>query len=243
MLQRILLLGAALVAALPAATRPAPAEPAAEHAETTVLRLAETAERTVKRDRLRVDLRAEASGPDARRVQAEINKRMSAALERARAVASVKPETRGYAVWEERPQNAPARWRGSQILSLTGRDPGELLALAGELQGDGLAMSGMSYEVAPETARGLQDDLTNEALVRLKQRAEAIAASLDLTVVRFREVRVGNVDGGRPPPMPMQRMRAEAAAMPAPVGEPGDATVQVTVDADVVLTPVEPNRP
>jgi len=237
MLQRVLIFGAALLAAVPAR-----AEPAAGHDDGTVLRLAETAERTVKRDRVRVDLRVEATGPDARRVQAEINKRMGAALERARAVSSVKPETRGYAVYEERPQNAPPRWRGSQVLSLVGRDPGELLALAGELQGDGLAMSGMVFDVAPETARSLQDDLTTEALVRLKQRAEAVAASLDLAVARYREIRVGNVDGGRPAPLPIQQMRA-AAAMPAPVAESGDATIQITVDADIVLVPLEPNRP
>jgi uncharacterized protein len=256
MLRRVLLLGAALLAATaahaqsPAAGTPATGTltappPAAAHGDdVTVLHLAETAERTVKRDRMRVDLRAEAAAPDARRVQAEINKRMTAALERARAVPSVKPETRGYSVYEERPQNGPVRWRGSQVLSLVGRDPGELLALAGELQGDGMAMSGMSYDVAPETARGLQDDLTNEALVRLKQRAEAVAASLDLGVVRYREVRIGNVDGSRPPPMPMRKFEmAASAAMPPPAAEVGDATVQVTVDADVVLAPLEANRP
>jgi uncharacterized protein len=245
MLQRILLLGAVLLA-VPAAAPAGHADtPTADRGDgLTVLHLAETADRMVKRDRIRVDLRAEATGPDARRVQAEINKRMTAALERARAVPSVKPETRGYSVYEERPQNAPARWRGSQTLSLVGRDPGELLALAGELQGDGMAMSGMSYDVAPETARSLQDDLTGEALVRLKQRAEAIAASLDLGIVRYREIRVGNVDGGRPPPVPMRAMLAQGSApMPPPAAEAGDATVQVTVDADVVLAPLEANRP
>jgi len=45
----------------------------------TVLHLNQTAERTVIRDLLRIELRVEETGADARSVQAEINRRMAAA--------------------------------------------------------------------------------------------------------------------------------------------------------------------
>src|ERR1700739_3390625 len=87
----------------------------------TVLHLSQTAERTVIRDLLRIELRVEETGADARSVQAESNRRMATALSRARQVQGVRVETGSYNVGEERPQNAPARWRGSQSLILIGQ--------------------------------------------------------------------------------------------------------------------------
>jgi predicted secreted protein len=243
------LLPAALAVALALAAAPLRAEtpaptPAVEHdAGTTVLRLTETAERVLKRDRLRFDLRAEASGADPARVQAEINKRMASALERAKGVPSVRVETGGYTVYEDRAPNTPPRWRGSQSLTLTGRDFAPLLQLAGELQGDGLAASGTSFSLARETARGAEDELTEEALKRLHERADKVAAAMGLSVLRLRDIRVGNADVGRPMPMPMRAMAAAAPA-PPPVAEAGEATVQVTVDAEVLLAPApDASRP
>src|ERR1700676_2422875 len=59
----------------------------------TVLHLSQTADRAVRRDRLRAQLRAEAVGSDAKRVQADINRLMTAALERAKSVTGIKVET------------------------------------------------------------------------------------------------------------------------------------------------------
>jgi predicted secreted protein len=211
--------------------------------DATVLHLGETADRQIPRDRLRAQLRVEATGAGARQVQADINKRMASALERARAAAGVKIETGGYAVYEERPPTGAAKWHGSQTLSLTGGDFAQVLALAGDLQGDGLATSALVFELAPETARAAQDDLTAEALRRLRQRAERIAADLQMTVLRLRSIRVGNV-GGDQPQYPVQ-MRAMAAPgkLPEPVAEGGDARVQVAVEADVLLTPADTHAP
>jgi predicted secreted protein len=192
---------------------------------------------------LRAQLRVDATASSARQVQADINKRMASALERARAAAGVKIETGGYSVYEERQPNGAAKWRGSQTLSLTGGDFAQVLALAGDLQGDGLATSGLVFELAPETARTAQDDLTTDALRRLRQRAERIAADLQMTVLRLRSVRVGNV-GGDQPQFPVQmRAMAAPAKMPEPVAEGGDAKVQVSVEADILLAPADTHAP
>jgi predicted secreted protein len=233
---------AALLIAAPAAAR-AETPPGEHDAGATVLRLSETAERQLRRDQLRFELRVEATASEPARLQAEVNRRMAAAFERAKALPSVKLETGGYALYEERPQNAPPRWRGSQSLALVGREFGPLLQLAGELQGDGLAASGMSFRLSREAARGAEDELADEALKRLRERAERIAAGLGLAVLRIRDLHVGNADGARPPPpMPMRAMAA-AAAPPPPVAEAGEATVQVTAEAEILLGPTEANRP
>src|SRR5262245_48756669 len=111
----------ALIAAAPACAQ----SPMMEHhhpreASFTKVRLVETAQRTVRQDRLRAILRAEVTGPDARRVQAEINRRMTAAVDRAKASTSIKVETGSYSLYEERPPNAALTWRGQQSLALIG---------------------------------------------------------------------------------------------------------------------------
>lgn len=201
----------------------------------TVLHLSQTAERSVIRDLLRIELRVEETGADARSVQAAINRRMAAALDRARQVQGVRVETGSYNVGEERPQNGPTRWRGSQSVILTGKDADSMLKLAGALQSDGLSTSSLTYDISPETVRGAEQDLTDEALAALDHRAASIADRMHLTVVRFRDVRVGNAEtGGRPVP------RFAPMAMAAPVAEPGEATVRVTIEAELLLAPPQP---
>ncbi|HYZ43022.1 MAG TPA: SIMPL domain-containing protein [Stellaceae bacterium] len=196
----------------------------------TVLHLSQTAERSVVRDLLRIELRVEAFGADAVTVQSDINQRMASALDRARQVPGVKVETGFYNVGEERPQNGPPRWRGGQSVILTGKDAASMLKLAGQLQSDGLSTSSLGYETSPETLRGAEDDLTAEALAELGHRAATIADQMHLTVLRYRELRIGNAEtGGRPVP----RIAAMAAA--APVAEPGEAVIRVTVEGDILL--------
>jgi predicted secreted protein len=201
----------------------------------TVLHLNQTAERSVTRDLLRIELRVEETGADARAVQTEINRRMAAAIDRARQVLGVQVETGSYNVGEERPQNAPAHWRGSQLLILIGRDADSMLKLAGTLQSDGLSTSSLGYGVSPETVRGAEEDLTTEALAALDHRASSIADRMHLAVVRYRDVRVGNAEtSGQPVP----RFAAMAAA--APVAEPGEAIIRVTIEAELLLAPPQP---
>jgi predicted secreted protein len=198
----------------------------------TVLHLNQTAERTAIRDLLRIELRVEETGADARSVQAEINRRMAAALGHARQAQGVRVETGSYNVGEERPQNAPAHWRGSQSLILIGKDADSMLKLAGTLQSDGLSTSSLSYGLSPETVRGAEEDLTAEALAALDHRASSIADRMHLVVVRYRDLRVGNAEtGGQPAP----RFAAMAAA--APVAEPGEAVIRVTIEAELLLAP------
>jgi predicted secreted protein len=127
---------------------------------------------------------------------------------------------------------------------LAGGDFAAVLGLAGDLQGAGLTMSGIAFELAPETARAAEDELTSEALTRLRQRAERIASDLQLTLVRLRDVRVGNAGADQPRPRTMSAMaRASGEAMPPPVAEAGDATVQVSVEAEIVLGPIDHSQP
>lgn len=199
----------------------------------TTLKLTESARRAIKRDRLRAELRVEESGADPKRVQAEINRKMAAALDSARAVSTARVETGGYTLYREQPKNAGTVWRGQQSIALIGTEFADILALAGTLQQAGLVFSGMSFDLRPETARSLETELTSEAVARLQDRAKHMASELGLDIVRYKEIRVGNALGERP--RPMMRMDMAVAAAPPPVAEAGEQTVEVTIEADILL--------
>ena len=205
---------------------PAPGNP-------TVLHLTETAERNVPRDRLRVQLAAEVADADAAKVQAEINRRMNAALARIKAAPEIALETNGYNVYQEHPDKAPPRWHGSQSIALTAGDFAKLLALVGALQQDGLVITGMAPELSRDARQSVEDALTDEALARLKQRADHIASELGTKVDAYRDLHIGNA-ATPPPPMRLQAAASFAQA-PPPVAEAGEAVVSVTVQADIAL--------
>lgn len=204
--------------------------------EPTVLHLSQSAERRITRDLLHVDLRAESKGADPRAVEAAINRTMTKALSDAKQVPGIEVSNGGYNVYRE---NASSEWTGSQSLFLSGTDSAALLSLAGTLQADGLVMSNLSYEVAPATVRGAESLLTAEALSGLGQRAAAIAQQLNISVLGYRNLTVGNAEtqGG---PMPRFAAVAATQSMPAPVAAAGEGTVRVTVSADVLLGQKKP---
>ena len=237
-----LLVLSGVVPATPAWAQPVGSVPSDNNA--TVLHLTERGERMVKRDRLAAELRVEARDGDPARLQAEINRRMAAALERAKAIAAVTATTGGYHVYQQPPGTAaadgasanPPRWQGMQSLLLQSRDAATLLTLIGTLQQQGLLLSSLAYELTPEAARAVEDELTKEALARLRQRAERVADDLGMAVERIRDLQIGNADGTQPLPRAFLAARSPNAA-PAPVAEPGDATVSVSVSGEVLLAP------
>ena len=229
------LLAAALAALIAGPAYGESAEPAPAP---TVLHLSQSAERRLPRDILHVTLRAEKSGADAQIVEAAINESMAKALAQARQVTGVAVATGSYAVYRETPKDHPPQWSGSQSLFLSGSHAGPLLNLAGALQAAGLLMSNLSYEMSHEAMRGAEDDLTAEALSALERRAAAIAQHLHQAVLGYRDLTVGNAETGEGP---MPRFAAAAvAAMPTPVAAPGEATVRVTVSAEILLAPKQP---
>lgn len=226
---------------LAAAAAPAAAQPAtATEAGTTLTTLGETARREVRQDRLRLQLRLEKSGSDAARVQAELNRDMAAALERVRtaaAAAQFRAETGGYWIHQDRdPQGGRPRWRAAQGLTLVGTDAAAILALGAELQKDGALAAGLSWELAEDSRRAIEDTLTAEAITRLRARAGMVAEALDGKVERIARLSIGDAGGDRPPVMVRAMAAPRMAAETVPIAaEPGVETVQVAVQAEIVV--------
>jgi predicted secreted protein len=204
-------------------------------AQETLLRLSETAERTVRADQLVAVMRAQATGGSVAAVQEQVNRQVAAALEKARAVSGVTVATGSY--WTGRTGDRREQWQSSQEIRLTATDASPaLLDLAGALQAQGLAVSRLSYEVSRGLARREREAVTAEALEGLKERAERLAGVMGMAFVGFREVRV---DASRyVPPMPRAMAAPMAAsAAPPPAAEPSDVPITATVEGDAVLRP------
>lgn len=225
--------------AAPGFAQPAPVR------EGTVLSLSETAEREVAPDLLRARLFASATAATATSAQAQVNAMMEKALATVRRL-GLSAETMTYNTWEEtqrpvpvQPGQPPApppqpRWRAQQQLSLVAGDPAKVLQAVGALQADGLGVQQLAYELSRAKRRSLEDELTREALARLKGRAELSAAALGLTFTGWSTIRLGGSVSA--PPVQMQRLRAEAAsAMPVPQAEAGPQLVVFTVDGEAIL--------
>jgi len=203
----------------------------------TEVHLDQSAQKTVSRDRLRADLRAEAQGTDSRAVQDEVNRKMGAALAAARKVSGVTVQSGGYSVYRDQDPKSAQLWHASQGITLISKDFDTILKLCGDLQGDGLLMSGLRFFLAPETLRGAQSELTAQALSGLKDRAAEIAADLGMEVKQIKQIMVGNAVEGFDGPRPMMRMAAPAAITPVtpPDAQAGDSTISVQVTAELVL--------
>ena len=188
----ILGLGAALAQGPKAATE----IKITKRTDRTEVNLSQQAERMEARNRIMVKLTVETRGNSAKQIQAEINKRMSAAIQKASANRNITVETSSYSV--SRPYDSQSgkdadRWRGTQTLSLTSDDFEAVLNLSGSLQNDGLVMSDMRFFVAPETLKAAQDELTTAAIKTLNERTGKVAKDLGLKFERFRNINIGNV--------------------------------------------------
>jgi uncharacterized protein len=206
-------------------------------AEPTVLELSEAARREVPQDEMAATLVAHAEAPDAAAAQDTVNRMMAAAVEAARKAPGVRHASGGYSVGQRQErEGGPMVWVAEQQLGLTGGDGAALLRLVGDLQGAGLAVQDLRWQLAPGTRRNVERQLLAEALDALQRTARTAADGLGLKVAGWR--RVSLVPGGEPPgPVFRARMAAApmAAEMAPPVAAAGTSEVVVVVNAEALL--------
>ena len=217
----------------------------------TVLNVSATEREEVDQDTLVANLRYEAENKDAKALQNEINTAMKKAVDAAKAVEGVKVYTQQYYVYEYNPNPQPIpehqknegyekMWRGQQGIQLKSKSADELLELTGKLQEMGLVMEGLQYMLSPEKAQDIQESLMEDALVKIKAKAERAAKALGKKEVEMLEINVDN-GGYFPQPYARNMMAMDAgmakAEMAAPVAEPGQSEINMTVTARVLLKP------
>jgi len=200
----------------------------------------------VDQDTLNASLQYLAQGRDRRALQDEVNGAMQTALERIRAVAGIEFNTSHYQVQivqAGRPTRSDIEnpvYRAQQGLQLESRDSAALLALLGELQAEGLTLNGLYYSLSASEHERVAGELLQAALVKLQSRAQDAATTLGKDKAALVEVSMDgspNFMGAQFRMAPMA-MSAEAAMdYAAPVAEPGQTTITVSVSARAVLSP------
>ncbi|WP_339866572.1 SIMPL domain-containing protein [Pseudohongiella nitratireducens] len=207
----------------------------------TLIRLSVSETRSVEQDLLVAQLRVEKEDRDATVLQNAINQMMTAALDQvdAAAISDLDVETGYYSVYQtnRQPQGGRADqvWRGTQSLTLQSKSAADILALVGELQGAGLILGNLSYQVSDELARDVRDSLLETALNSARMQAERIAEALGKDEVDIAVVDLDDISrGGQPRSMMMRAASAADMEMAPPAARAGESEVSLTVRVQAV---------
>lgn len=204
----------------------------------TLITLSVTERISVEQDLVIASLRIEVEDRDASVVQNQINTVMDQALQRARDVDEVSQSTGYYNVYQydRQPQGGRAEtvWRGTQSLTLEGRDAQLLLTLAGELQEMGLIMNQLSYQLSTERADEVRDSLMEAAITRAREKAERATAALGKSRFDIAVLEVDTSSDYSPPVMMRAMADTGSREMAPPSAEPGETEVTLNVRIQAV---------
>jgi predicted secreted protein len=190
--------------------------------------------REVPNDWLAATLGVDEEGSDAAALAARVNRRMAEALALAKQAAELEVSSGAYQTQPVYDRGKIVRWRASQDLVVEGASVDAITELAGRLQAQGLLLRGVSFSVAPETRKRVEDELIGEALTAFRERAGLIARGLGRRGWNLMSLAIG--EPGMPIPYLQQgrtmAMEAADAAVP-PALESGKSTLRISIDATV----------
>jgi predicted secreted protein len=130
-------------------------------------------------------------------------------------------------------------YRAQQNVELHSTDSTLMLELTGKLQDMGLTLNGLHYSLSREAHARIESELLLEVLQNLQSRAQEAADALGKGKAALVEVSMDGSPFVTDSRMYMPRAMASMAdaEMAAPVAEPGETTVSVSVSARAVLSP------
>lgn len=232
------LAGAAVLGAAAQAQTLPPSAPPVAPVAAQVVSLSASASVDVVPDWLTVTLQVSRDGVDGTVVQSQLRQVLEGALRPARAAAEpgqVEVRTGGFSVQPRTGRDGRITgWIGTAELVLEGRDGVRLSTLAARLPG--MTVTGSGWSVSRALREKHESELTAQAILRFRQRADEVTRHFGQRAWSVREVNVMLQDeGGRPRPMVMMRAAAAAEADAALPTEAGRSTLSATVQGTVTL--------
>jgi uncharacterized protein YggE len=224
---------------------PAPISPAAPSPSALgppMLHLSAWATVKVQPDELAASLQGVGIASTAILAQRHVNELMVKAKAVAAGAAAVKTSFQGYSA--EFTDEKPPHWTAQQIVELRGAEGEQVLDLVGRLQGIGLAIKDLGWQVSPDRAERARQSATVKALTSLRIQAADAAAALGMEVDHIQSVALDEL----PRVVPFARggaftARAVTAGLPAPNASRENLDVTATATADVVLRAVAATKP
>lgn len=188
----------------------------------------------VKADVLVAILTVQREGKDTGKLAAEVNRLVKHALAICHKTGKIEVQTLGYQTSPIYDKGHRAGWRVSQSLQVKSQDPVMLGKLLGELQQD-LFLTGMGYQVSPQTREQTENTLISKAITGFRTRAMIITHQLGHKRYRIVNMQI-NTSANAGIPLPIRRFKALAAdrAEPAQI-EAGKQSVTVTASGVIEL--------
>lgn len=199
--------------------------------------------REIPNDQMNAVLSVELSDKDATRLAQQIATLMNDAMRKASAYPMVRTTTGSQNTW---PVYGPGlttsskleSWRGRAEIRLESKDFKATSELVAKLQ-DKLQLNGVSFSVAPDTRRKVEESMTGEAIAAFRARAETVRSAWAAKGYRLVDMNLGAA-GGPMPYMPMARaMKAMdgAESVPSQDVAGGDTRLVVNVSGSIELQP------
>lgn len=225
-----LMLGAGLLAGLPALADEAP--------RYNQISLRAEVSQEVPRDLMQVTLYTEEQNSDPAKLAAGITETMNKALAQARQVNGVKirqGSRNSYPIYEEKGQKITG-WRERAELRLESADFPALSKLTGEML-QTLQMGGMDFSIADQTRKQSEDALLKEAVAAFKARAQLATDALGGKSYKVVNLNLNSVGFPQRYAAPMM-MKAARDSAPTPDVEAGTSEVSLNADGTIeVLMP------
>lgn len=241
--------GRPLALALAAAALGSPLAATAQTAVLTppanVLVLSAEASAEVPQDLLSITLQAVREGADAAVVQSQLRQVLDAALAEARK--SQRPgqldvRTGAFSLYPRTAVkggvNSISGWQGHAELVLEGRDLPAISALAGRLPG--MTVSRVGFGLSREARERVANEVSADAIAKFRQRAAAYSQQFGFGGWSVRELTISGGDVAPTGPMPMFKVARAMAAPAADESQPveaGRATVTVSVNGSIQMSP------
>jgi predicted secreted protein len=231
--------------------------PSVSDRNATNLHLTYRADRLIARDLAHIELRVEVAGNDPRKIEAELNRGMTAALAHVRTSEGTTVQVGAFAVVRQTPMpfaravpgvgfqagaapNAAmlavaGEWKAAQLITVVGRDMRGLMKLVTQLQQDGAIISDTRFDVSPETLAAVRQELTTEALAKLRAEAQQVAGDMGMQIERYRNL---DVTAPYPEVTPARFIGVQPASFAGLTTlQAGEMDVSVIVNANVALMP------
>lgn len=198
--------------------------------------------REIPNDQMNAVLSVEISDKDPTRLAQQIATLMNDAMKKAAAYPAVKTTSGSQNTW---PVYGPGlvasskleSWRGRAEVRLESRDFKAASELIAKLQGT-LQLNGVTFSVAPDTRRKVEEAMTTEAIASFRARAETVRGAWAAKGYRLVDMNLGSAGGPQPYMAMMRAGKAiDAEAVPAQDMAGGDTRLVVNVSGSIELQP------
>lgn len=191
------------------------------------------AQREVRNDLLNATLYVELNDSSAAALAGALNRSANDALRVAKEYKTVRVRSgnnQAFPVYSR--NNQLQGWRGRAEIRIESRDFEAASVLIGKLQ-SAMQLGHITFSVAPDTRRAVEEELTVEAIGAFKARAEVVRSALAGKAYKLARLNVTGRSGAPEPRFAMARAAVASPEVAAPNLEAGVSLVTITADGSI----------